>query len=77
MAKVIELRDFTLGIRSAPERNGFVFTLEDKKTHETMWFDVSRDIADEIVAKLTGGVAVARAMPSATPFESPRMEPKR
>jgi hypothetical protein len=61
MTKVTELRDFRLGIRSAPERNGFVFTLEDEKTSETMWFDVNRDIADEIVKKLTGGVAVARA----------------
>jgi hypothetical protein len=61
MAKVTELRNFTLGIRSAPDRNGFVFTLEDKATDETLWFDVNRDIADEIVKKLTGGVAVARA----------------
>jgi len=62
--RVTEIQNATLGIVHLPgQRKPWRLTIQDREYGEVLWVDMTDEVAQQIVAKLSGGIVVARGMP--------------
>lgn len=65
--RVTELQNVVLGVTrlvDAPPGKAFRLTIQDRDSKEVIWMDISQEVADQIVEKLTRGIQVVKAMPA-------------
>lgn len=62
--KVSEIQGATLGIVQNPgAKKPWRLTIQDPDTREVIWVDMTDEVAKQIVAKLTTGIVLAKAIP--------------
>lgn len=64
--KVSEIQNATLGIVrlvNGPPGKAWRLTIQDREAGEVTWVDLTQEVADQIVEKLSGGIVVAKTVP--------------
>jgi len=62
--KVTEIQGATLGIAHIPgAQKPWRLTIQDPHDKSVFWVDMTEEVAQQIVAKLTTGIQVARTIP--------------
>lgn len=60
--KITELRSVKVGVERVAEsdKQPFRLTIHDPHTREVLWIGFGQEVADAIMAQLTGGIHVVR-----------------
>lgn len=62
--KVTEIQGATLGIvKIVNGPKAFRLTIQDQQAGEVIWIDLTQEVADQIIAKLTSGIQIAKGLP--------------